>query len=171
MKKLLVLITVIAMILSLVACAANPAPDADAQPPVDATQADDQEALAAADFEQVKTFLAAVQAHHALAVPVATIREQVISGEADASELLDGLKMLSDDSQALLANVQAAEWKTEDCSEHVALLNELADSLAQAELLCYEAAGENDEAKLESSSAFLRTYEEKLSALLDLMGV
>ncbi len=175
MNKLLVLMIVIVMTLSLAACggdvgSAESAPEASAPAQQQESVADEQ-AKADEDYAKLEGFLNRIIANYQDQQALATLLEEIRSGQKEESALLDAYKQLAEDANGMLQDVQNTAWATNYYDDKAAVLTECAEALALYQQTAYEACAENDDAKLETMSVLLDDYDLKLSAFLDVMGV
>jgi len=170
MKKLLVFMTALVMTLGLTACSGKTETTAPPIQQQDASVADEQ-TKADEDYAKLEGFFNGVVENYTTQQEIATLLEEVKSGQKEESALLDVYKSLADDSNGMLKEVQNTTWETNHYDDHVAALNACVEALALYQQTIYEASAENDATKLETVAALIDDYDTKLGALLDIMGV
>ncbi len=170
MKKLLVLIMALAMTLSLAACGGG----ADGEtPPANqsGTSVADEQAKADADFAKLQGFFDRIIENYEDQQAIGTLLEEVKSGQKEESNLLDAYKQLAEDANEMLQDVQSTAWETNIYDDKAEVLTACIEALALYQQTVYEAAEENDATKLETAAELAADYDEKLTAVLDAMGI
>ncbi|SMB89880.1 hypothetical protein SAMN00017405_0672 [Desulfonispora thiosulfatigenes DSM 11270] len=162
MKKILVLMMALVMTLSLVACGG----EADGE-----TSPANQQGASVEDYAKLEGFFDRVIENYTGQQELATLLEEVKSGQKEESALLDAYGKLAEDSAGMLQDVQNTTWETNHYDDEVAALNACVKALALYQQTLYEASAENDGAKLDTVAELLNDYDAKLGALLDAMGV
>ena len=71
----------------------------------------------------------------------------------------------------MLQDVQSTAWETNIYDDKAEVLTACIEALALYQQTLYEAADENDATKLETAAELAADYDEKLTAVLDAMGV
>ncbi|MEG1448161.1 MAG: hypothetical protein RR048_01580 [Oscillospiraceae bacterium] len=170
MKKFLVFIMSLVMSMSLVACGGEAEPETEAEPS-EQPSVEEEQAKADEDFAQLQGFMNGILEIYNGQQEIATIMEEVKSGQKGESDLLDAYKQLADSSEALASEVQNATWTTNYYDDKVAALTECVDALALYQKTIYDAGAENDSAKLEEAVGYFEDYDAKLTTFLDIMGV
>lgn len=158
------------MMLSLVACAG----EADGETPTanqSETSVADEQAKADADYAKLEGFFNRVIENYTRQQELATLLEEVKSGQKEERALLDAYRELAEDSNGMLQDVQSTTWETNYYDDKLAALNECIEALALYQQTIYEASAENDAAKLETVAELINDYDVKLGTLLDAMGV
>lgn len=170
MKKILVLIMALVMALSLVACGGGDAPEAPIEQQQEVSDANEK-GNPDADYAKLEGFLDRIIANYEAQQGIATLVEEVKSGQKEESALLDAYKNLADDASGMLQDVQSTQWETNNHDDKVTALADCAEALVAYLQTLYEAADENDATKLETAAELAADYDEKLTAVLDAMGV
>ena len=169
MKKLLVLMMALVMTLSLAACGSEA--DTDAPSTQQQGAAADEQAKADADFAKLQGFFDRIIENYEDQQAIGTLLEEVKSGQKEESDLLDAYKQLAEDANEMLQDVQSTAWETNIYDDKAKVLTACIEALALYQQTLYEAADENDAAKLETAAELAADYDEKLTAVLDAMGV
>lgn len=169
MKKLLVLMMALVMTLSLAACGSEA--DTDAPSTQQQGAAADEQAKADADFAKLQGFFDRIIENYEDQQAIGTLLEEVKSGQKEESDLLDAYKQLAEDANEMLQDVQSTAWETNIYDDKAEVLTACIEALALYQQTLYEAADENDATKLETAAELAADYDEKLTAVLDAMGV
>ena len=169
MKKLLVLMMALAMTLSLAACGGEA--DTDAPSTQQQGAATDGQAKADADFAKLQGFFNRIIENYEDQQAIGTLLEEVKSGQKEESNLLDAYKQLAEDANEMLQDVQSTAWETNIYDDKAEVLTACIEALALYQQIVYEAAEENDATKLETAAELAADYDEKLTAVLNAMGI
>lgn len=170
MKKLLVFMMALAMTLSIVACGG----EADGETLTanqSGTSVADEQAKTDADYAKLEGFFNRVIENFTRQQELATLLEEVKSGQKEESALLDAYRELAEDSNGMIQDVQSTTWETNYYDDKLATLNECIEALALYQQTIYEASEENDATKMETVEELINDYDVKLGILLDVMGV
>lgn len=78
---------------------------------------------------------------------------------------------MAEDANEMLQDVQSTAWETNIYDDKAEVLTACIEALALYQQTLYEAADENDAAKLETAAELAADYDKKLTAVLDAMGI
>ena len=141
----------------------------EAEAPKEAKKASE---LDKADYEQLTSLMSTVETFaDKYIADNKTMTEQIKNGKADAKECVKKYKEYVEEANAIMEQISAAEWETEDCDPYATLLAQGIGSLRAGGEICIQAMELENADLLTATETYFNAYAEYIVSLHKGLGI